>query len=176
MRLSGSQLFVVALMLYAGTAISQVVYKWTDENGRVHYGETVPPGIENFEQMEIAPGRDPGPAAQQPLRAERSDPAAAAPSRAPPTAVEPLAASQIPVEELDRLCEAARERELAPLRAEAIAECKENPRTDSAYCERFYADFGAAGLTQSGAIRPRLFNDLPECVQADEARRSLPRR
>jgi len=170
------RLVALGLLLYASASLSQVVFKWTDENGEVHYGETVPPGIANFERLTITPGPAPVPARQQPQATERSEPERAAPSRPTPAAAEPPPATAISVEELDRLCEAAREREIAPLRAAAIAECKENPRTDPAYCERFYSDFGDAGLTQSGAVRPRLYNDLPECVQADEARRRSPRR
>ena len=33
------------------------------------------------------------------------------------------------------------------------------------------ADFGDGGRTVSGSIRPRMFDDLPECVEAMEATR-----
>jgi hypothetical protein len=65
---------------------------------------------------------------------------------------------------LDAACEAAREKNLAPLRAGFIEECVEKKqRPDRAACERFYADFG----NQSGNRAP-LFYDLPECVKAFE--------
>ena len=34
---------VTALILGGGTASAQKLYKWVDENGNVHYGDTVPP-------------------------------------------------------------------------------------------------------------------------------------
>ena len=68
---------------------------------------------------------------------------------------------------LDAACEAAREKQLAPLRAGFIEECIEKKqRPDRAACERFYADFG----NQSGNRAP-LFYDLPECVEAFDYRR-----
>jgi hypothetical protein len=68
---------------------------------------------------------------------------------------------------LDSACEAAREQNLAPMRAGFIDECVEKKqRPDRASCERFYADFG----NQSGRRAP-LFYDLPECVKAFEYRR-----
>lgn len=84
-----------------------------------------------------------------------------------------LAATQA---ELDAACEAARERELAPMRAVFVEECIERVeasrrslgRGQSAadYCERFYSDFG----NRKGNRAP-LFLDLPECVEAFENRR-----
>jgi hypothetical protein len=68
---------------------------------------------------------------------------------------------------LDSACEAARQKMLAPMRAEYIDECVEKKqRSDRASCERFYADFG----NQSGRRAP-LFYDLPECVKAFEFNR-----
>jgi len=69
--------------------------------------------------------------------------------------------------ELDRVCEAAREKKLAPLRQQYVRECVEEQKKDKAYCERFYSDYGA----RSGDRAP-LFYDLPECVAAFEFRRS----
>ncbi len=67
---------------------------------------------------------------------------------------------------LDAACEAAREKNLSPLRAGYVEECIDNKqRPDRAACERFYADFG----NQSGR-RAALFYDLPECVKAFEYR------
>ncbi len=69
---------------------------------------------------------------------------------------------------LDAACEAAREKNLAPLRAGFIDECVEKEqRPDRAACERFYADYG----NQSGSRAP-LFYDLPECEKAFENRRN----
>lgn len=63
---------------------------------------------------------------------------------------------------LDAACEAAREKELAPLRAKFVEECvREKQQQSREACEAFYADYGA----QSGNRAP-LFYDLPECVEA----------
>lgn len=69
--------------------------------------------------------------------------------------------------ELDKACEVAREKRLAPLRQRYIEECVEQQKQDRAYCERFYSDYGA----QSGNRAP-MFYDLPECVTAFEYRNS----
>ena len=75
-------------------------------------------------------------------------------------------------EQLDAQCEAARERKLAPERAQFIEECVEKKqRSDRAACERFYSDYGA----QSGSRAP-LYYDLPACVEAFEYRNSRQQR
>ncbi len=72
------------------------------------------------------------------------------------------------VPDLDLRCDEAREEMIAPLRETAIAECKQDKRRDPEWCERFNADFGEGGRTESGSIRPRMFDDLPECIEALE--------
>jgi hypothetical protein len=47
---------------------------------------------------------------------------------------------------------------------------------DPAWCERFYKDYGEGGRHFDGRPIPRLFDDLPECVAAHEARRRKSRR
>ena len=69
---------------------------------------------------------------------------------------------------LDAVCEQAREKQLAPMRAQFVEECVQNKeQSDRKACETFYADFGA----QSGSRAP-LFYDLPECVEAFEYQNS----
>ena len=69
---------------------------------------------------------------------------------------------------LDAVCEQAREKQLAPMRAQFVDECVQNKeQPDRKACETFYADFGA----QSGRRAP-LFYDLPECVEAFEYQNS----
>ncbi len=74
---------------------------------------------------------------------------------------------------LERQCENARERLIAPLRQDAINQCmadrasgnrgSRSSRDAREFCERFYADFGQGGRTQSGGFRQRMFHDIPEC-------------
>ncbi|MGW8370455.1 MAG: DUF4124 domain-containing protein [Gammaproteobacteria bacterium] len=171
-------MFRVLLLLFLApflAASAQEVFKWTDENGVVQYGDSVPEGIDEFERVTL---ELPPPAPAQPV----ASPAPIAPTSdvqpvrvvpAPPDAVAaPPSPSQLSLEALDQQCEAARERAIAPLRAEAIAECKTSGRNDPTYCERFYADFGDGGRTATGAMRPRMFDDLPECVTALQERNS----
>ena len=63
--------------------------------------------------------------------------------------------------ELDRLCEAAREKKLEPIRAEIYDECVNRDRNQPEYCRR-YAD-GYNGERIGSAPR---FYELPECVAA----------
>jgi hypothetical protein len=65
--------------------------------------------------------------------------------------------------QLDQACQAARERRLVPLRKKYIRECIEIEGKDSAYCKRFYRDYG-----ERAGNRPALFNDLPACIKAYE--------
>ena len=146
----------------------------------VHFGDSVPDGVENFERMSITPTSAAAPASEparvvDPAEPSGSEPAPQAPATSTSVAT-PQSAGALSLAELDRLCEDARERAIAPLRATEIEECKATRRSDPAFCERFFADFGDAGRTASGAIRPRMFDDLPECVQAQQERNSRGRR
>jgi len=85
----------------------------------------------------------------------------------------PITASE--VKELEARCEQARQAKLKPLRDAEIARCKASKRNDPDYCERFWRDLGAATRLPNGAVKPRMFDDLPECVAAFKARRSLVR-
>lgn len=157
-------------------ALAQDVFKWIDENGVVHYGQSVPAGVENYERVNITPSPA-VPTPPQPQAADRPEPFEPEPTLPTPTSPTPAAAllpaSAMSLEELDRICEDARERAIAPLRAAAIEECEASPRrSDPEYCERFHATFGEAVRIANGATKPRMFNDLPECVQAEQERRN----
>jgi hypothetical protein len=80
------------------------------------------------------------------------------------------------VQALERECEQAREARIKPLRDAEIARCKAEKRNDPAYCERFWSDYGAATRRPNKTIQPRMFDDLPECVAAREARQELKNR
>ena len=74
---------------------------------------------------------------------------------------------------LEAQCEAAREARLKPLRDAEIAKCKTQKAGDPAYCERFFRDFGNPIRQPNGTFKPRLFDDLPECVAALKAKNDL---
>ena len=82
------------------------------------------------------------------------------------------------LQQLERQCEQARKKLIAPLRQEAIDQCivdrqgSRSSRDAREHCERFYQDFGNGGTTQSGGFRQRMFHEIPECLEYYEAQRN----
>jgi len=72
--------------------------------------------------------------------------------------------------DLDRQCEAAREKKLAPLRAKKIEACVYQDKRPRAECEDEFANYGNTHARTSGGATRGLFYDLPECVAAAAAR------
>lgn len=83
-------------------------------------------------------------------------------------------AEQKQLVELDRVCEAAREKRLAPMRAERIERCVKNGGRTQESCTEEFAHWGNTQKLATGA-RAGLFYDLPECIAADEARQKYRR-
>ncbi|MCU0952791.1 MAG: hypothetical protein MUC68_17565 [Burkholderiaceae bacterium] len=77
--------------------------------------------------------------------------------------------------ELDRVCEAARETRLAPMRRERIERCVTVENRPREQCTAEYAHWGDTQATARGAARAGMFYDLPECVTAFEARKQYRR-
>jgi hypothetical protein len=71
---------------------------------------------------------------------------------------------------LDRACEAAREKKLAPLRAQKVEACVAQERRPRAECEQEMATYGNTRGKAGGGAIGGLYYDLPECVAAAEAR------
>ena len=74
---------------------------------------------------------------------------------------------------LEAQCEAEREAKIKPLRDVEIAKCQADQNNDSAYCERFWKDYGNLRRGANGGTIPRMFSDLPTCVAAFKARKAL---
>jgi hypothetical protein len=74
---------------------------------------------------------------------------------------------------LEAQCEKEREAKIKPLRDMEIAKCKADSHNDPAYCDRYWKDYGNAVGNSNGTMSPRMFNDLPVCVAAFEARKAL---
>lgn len=72
--------------------------------------------------------------------------------------------------ELDRQCEAAREKKLAPLRAQKIEACVKVDKRPRAQCEDELAAYGNTRPKAGGGAIGGMFYDLPECVAATAAR------
>lgn len=77
------------------------------------------------------------------------------------------------VTRLEAACEAAREARIKPLREAEIRKCQADARNDPAWCVRFWADYGNATRLPDGTMSPRMFDDLPQCTQAEAARIQL---
>jgi hypothetical protein len=77
------------------------------------------------------------------------------------------------VEALEAQCEQQREARIKPLRDMEIAKCKADSDNDPGYCERYWKDYGNAMRKTKGGVIPRMFDDLPVCIAAFEARKAL---
>jgi hypothetical protein len=77
------------------------------------------------------------------------------------------------VQALEAQCEQEREARIKPLRDMEIEKCKADSHNDPAYCERYWKDYGNAARTSNGTMTPRMFDDLPICVEAFKARQAL---
>ena len=160
----------------AGANAQQTVYKWVDEDGVVHFSDS-PPDQSNPADTETVfipksppPPATVQPAAEAPVASVQTAENTTRPVREAAPVSQMIDITKLSNAELDRRCDAARERKIAPLRSAAIAECKQDKRNDPAWCERFNADFGDAGRTVFGTMRPRMYDDLPECVEALQER------
>jgi len=163
----------VSLILVGTDAYSQrKVYKWTDTDGVIHLSDTLPGGMESddAEAITLAPTAPPAQPTVAKPAASKSDTAGS--SRAPAIQVDGASAvaevniGDMSLADLDRRCDEAREEKIAPLRKAEIEKCKADRHNDPNWCERFNADYGDGGRTKKGAVRPRMFDDLPKCVEA----------
>lgn len=84
-----------------------------------------------------------------------------------------LADNERDVVALEAQCEAEREAKIRPLREMEIAKCREDQHNNTAYCERYWKDYGNARSAINGVMIPRMFWDLPVCVAAFKARKAL---
>lgn len=162
----------LAFASYHAIGQEKKVYRWVDEDGVVHYSDELPDDAQNVETKTLTPSPPPpapptdAPSASPPEPATAAEPTEPIPAAPKVTPAEAVDITQLSLAELDRRCDAARQEKIAPLREAEIAGCKADRRNDPDWCERFYADYGEGGRTQSGTIRPRMFDDLPECVDA----------
>jgi len=161
----------------SGAYAQSTVYKWVDEDGVVHFSDS-PPAEEKADGVETVaiPKAPPAPpviqstTSPQATTRTNTDTASSPATTETPVAPVKIDITSMSLRDLDRRCETARERRIAPLRAAEIEKCKADKRNDPAWCERFNADYGDAGRTASGVMRPRMFDDLPECVEALQER------
>lgn len=176
-RVGGTLLALgIILTIACGSVYAQQkVYKWVDEDGVVHYGEE-PPDASAEVEVEVLT-TDPAPAYVPPVQTTVNSPST---SKAdvqekpkqqqiqtrPP--VDQIDIRKMSFAELDRRCEAARQKKIAPLKAAEIENCVQAGTGDQDWCETFWADYGAPRKMVSGGMTPPMFHDLPECVEAFE--------
>ncbi len=166
---------VGVLCLFLGTSpvIAQKIYKSVDKDGNVTYSTTPSPDAVSTEEVSIKSGTS-TPRTRQPATApevaedkqSEAEPAKQAVTSKSEPVADTVDLSKHSLDELDNRCDVARERKIAPLRKEEIEKCKADKRNDPGWCERFFIDYGEGGRTVHGAMRPRMFDDLPECVDA----------
>jgi len=69
------------------------------------------------------------------------------------------------IQELDSLCERAKEKRLAPEREAKIRSCIQSGENDPERCESYWATYGDAGR-EGRLFRSQKYSSLPECVVA----------
>jgi len=175
---NGLLIFALGIILAFGSAsvlAQQKVYKWVDEEGVVHFSETPPSDSESVEAETLTTAKSPPyvppvqPVVRSPAASKtdgKSQLTQAKIEIAP--AVEETDIREMSLADLDRRCEDAREKKIAPLREVEIAKCKQQDPDYPERCERYYATYGDAVRSQYGGFTPRMFHDLPECVEAEQ--------
>lgn len=169
---------IILMVACASVNAQQTVFRWVDEDGVVHFSDAPPDESAAVESETITTEKPPpyvtpaqpvvkSPAASEMDREKQS----VQPEIETPPLVRKVDIATLSVADLDRRCEDAREKLIAPLREAEIAKCNQQEDTDPARCERFYVDYGDGGRTASGGTFPPMFHDLPECVDALEERR-----
>ena len=156
----------------------KTVYKWVDEDGVVHYGEEPPAGESpdvDVETFTTDPAPTYIPPAQTTVKSHSTSAAdvenqPAKPENQTRPLVKEIDISEMSLADLDRRCEAVRDKKIAPLKGAEIANCIQTETGDQAWCETFWADYGAPRRMASGGLTPRLFHDLPECTEAWDER------
>lgn len=177
---SGRIILLGIILTFACASVyaQEKVFKWVDEDGVVHFSDAPPDESEAVESETLTTEKAPpyvapaqpvvnSPAASETDREKQS----AQPEIETPPLFRKVDIATLSVADLDRRCEDAREKLIAPLREAEIAKCTQQEDTDPARCERFYADYGDGGRTASGGTFPPMFHDLPECIDALEERR-----
>jgi len=171
-------ILIIGLLASPASVYSQQkVYKWVDEEGVVHFSEE-PPDESPKDEVEVFT-TDPAPPYVPPVQTTIKSPSAsetgvekrsAQPEIQKPPRVKEIDITEMSLADLDRRCEDAREERIEPLRKAEIANCIQTETGDRAWCETFWADYGDPRRTVSGFLVPRLFHDLPECLEALDER------
>jgi hypothetical protein len=156
---------------FAATALGQKIYKTVDNNGHVTFSTEAPPAGVDVEiiQLEKAPSVPVAPAPSPGHKSTTAPTSGGTSPEAKPAGPEirEIRYEDMSLAELDAHCEIARQSRIRPLREVAIDRCIAG-RSDPEYCRRYYSDYGESGVNANGVFIPRMFDDLAECMLADD--------
>jgi hypothetical protein len=150
---NGSWVFALGMILTvvcASVHAQQEVYKWVDEDGVVHFSEEPPDESQKVEVETFT--TDPAPPYVPPAQSTIKSPSAsetdvidqpAQPEIQKAPLVKAMDITEMSLADLDRRCEAARQKKIAPLKAAEITKCVQEGTGDQDWCETFWADYGA---------------------------------
>ena len=168
---------IILTVVCASVNAQQKVYKWVDEEGVVHFGDAPPNESEAVESETFTTEKSPPyvPPAETTIKSPSAaetdvEKQSAKPEPQKPPPIKEIDITEMSLEDLDRRCEDVRDAKIAPLKEAEIANCIQTETGDQAWCETFWADYGAPRRMASGRLTPRLFHDLPECVEAWDER------
>jgi len=168
---------IILTVVCASVNAQQKVYKWVDEEGVVHFGDAPPNESEAVESETFTTEKSPPyvPPAETTIKSPSAaetdvEKQSAKPEPQKPPPIKEIDITEMSLEDLDRRCEDVRDAKIAPLKEAEIENCIQTETGDQAWCETFWADYGAPRQTVSGALIPRMFHDLPECTEAWEER------
>jgi hypothetical protein len=149
---NGSWVFALGMILTvvcASVHAQQEVYKWVDEDGVVHFSEEPPDESQKVEVETFT--TDPAPPYVPPAQSTIKSPSAsetdvidqpAQPEIQKAPLVKAMDITEMSLADLDRRCEAARQKKIAPLKAAEITKCVQEGTGDQDWCETFWADYG----------------------------------
>lgn len=79
------------------------------------------------------------------------------------------------IKELDEICIQVRSEKIKEAQKEKIELCVNVDNLERAYCERYFKGYGWGSKTASGNRNVRLFDQIPECIEAFNARKNRER-
>lgn len=79
------------------------------------------------------------------------------------------------IKKLDDICLEVRTEKLKVVQQEKIETCVNVDKKERSYCERYFKDYGWGSTTASGNRNARLFDQIPECIEAFNARKNIKR-
>ena len=128
---------IILMVACANVNAQQTVFRWVDEDGAVHFSDAPPDESEAVESKALTIAKPPPsiapaqPVVKTPAASEtEGEKQSAPPEIETPPLVRKVDIATLSVADLDRRCEDAREKLIAPLREAEIAKCNQQEDTD----------------------------------------------